>query len=154
MPTPYLDQVAAALQLERQISEAGAQTHALLRLRSLMESLRTGLRQTPDVGPVRDAIGYMVLRLGAICAVYNADSVEERAATTYATPQALRADLNLSLAVTAAPEQTRRILEMQTYARRVDVGDAMEDVNRAELAIDRRVVMERLAPATAAQAPH
>ena len=152
IPTPYLDQVAAALQLERQISETGAQTPALRRLRSLVESLRTGLRQTPDAGPVRDAIGDMVQRLGEICAVYDADSVEERAATTYATPQALRADL--ALAVTAAPEQARRVLEMQTYVRRADVGDAVEDVNRAELTIDRRVVLERLAPAAAVQAPH
>ncbi|MEE9277407.1 MAG: hypothetical protein V3V06_03255, partial [Dehalococcoidia bacterium] len=77
-----------------------------------------------------------------------------RAAATYRDPSAFRADLELLLALSSSPDETRTLLVMQSYAQRAAVPQSLRSVDLGELAIDREVVLQRLSPALARSAPH
>ena len=156
---PFLDELHAALTAPQQrpqdrVSDEGAYPPAQRRLRSLLEEVRSARPQAQleagSAAAVRDALQ----RLAGIAMAYDADGIERRAADTYAAPAALRADLDLFLALTAAPDPARRLLTMQTYVRRAPVPETPERVDLGELAIDRRLVLQRLAMNVALTAPH
>ena len=154
MPQPFLDELEAALQQGRQIREAGPAAGAPRRLRSLTEEVRAALSRAALGGAEATTVDEALGRLAQVVTAYDAAGMERLAAETYAEPRALRDDVDLILALAAAPEEAQRLLTMQIYVRRASVPEAAADVELGELAVDRRLVLERLSMTVPLQAPH
>ena len=156
MAGPYFEELMQALGAEpeggsRRLAEAAAGGATAERLRGLVEVVRASLA---DAGPSAELLRAAVERLQRLGAAYNEAAIEAAATTTYGRAGALRADVELLLAQEAAPEATGRLLGMQAYVRRAAVPELDPDIDQHELAIDRRLLLQRLLPAMAVEAPH
>ena len=155
MAGPYFDELTQALGAEadpapRRVAE-GASTATTQRLRGLLESVRASL---VSAGPSGESLRAALDRLQQIVAAYDETGIELAAEQTYARAGALRTDVELLLAHDSAPQATARLLGMQSYVRRASVPELDPDIDQHELAIDRRLLLQRLTPSVAVDAPH
>lgn len=155
MAGPFFTELSQALgdptaAASRTVGEETA-TATAKRLRVLLESVRESLRVA---GPAGDFVRDALERLQRVSAAYDEPGMETVAEQTYGATGAMRADLDLLLAQDAAPSDTARLLEMQSYVRRASVPELDPDITQHELAIDRRLLLQRLSPSVALDAPH
>ena len=177
MPTPYFDELIQALAPR---ADAGAQTGARAiaesaggataqRLRGLVEDVRQSLT---DAGPSAEVLQAALGRLRELSAAYDESGIEAAAEATYGEAAAgatygeavagvpheraesIRVDVELLLAHEAAPQATARLLGMQAYVRRAGIPELDPNLDQHELAIDRRLLLQRLSPMLALDAPH
>lgn len=161
MATPYLDVLDAYFEPPaagpRRVAESGGRPAAVSALCASVETMRAGLPGLAGRGAVRPhATGYLdtaLRRLAGVCAAYDAEAFEDRAAATYADAEAFRRDVETALAAERAPEMGLELIGMLAWAEGASVPEERAAPPLHELAIDRQLVLQRLWPAAAFRAP-
>ncbi len=136
------------------MGEAPARPPMLVEFCQAVERGRGGLAERQLSARAEEFARGALRRLTTLCAAYDGDGFEQRAAAAYADPAAFRGEAELALALDRAPDHAQTIVEMAAYVDAAAVPESDSPVQLHELAIDRRLVAERLSASIAFLAPH
>jgi len=159
--TPFLDVLDAYFEPPAEpparLAESGGRPASVAALCSSVERTRADLpHMAGRDGLTPPATAYLEACLGRLagaCAAYDGDAFEARAAATYADVDGFRRDVEAALAAERAPEAGLEVIGMLAWTDRAAVPEERAAPPLHELAIDRRLVLQRLSPAAAFRAP-
>ena len=154
MSRPFLDTLAEYFDSPAGVAEESDRPTALVEFCHAAQRVRAAL---PDIDlnpPAATLAGEILQRISPLCRSYGGDGFEEKAAGLYDDPRAFQSDVELVLALDRHPQPAASVLDMHAYAEAARIPDQPSVPPLHELQIDRRLLLQRLFPASEIREAH